>query len=91
MLMLLLQRETSCCMCIVIFATCNLSCFCALCWPSCVAYVQEVLGPVPEGFEMYFRRRFPFLLLEVYRVLHKHCLHDPTFQKYFFPSHQGLL
>ncbi|CAI7853143.1 unnamed protein product, partial [Closterium sp. NIES-53] len=47
--------------------------------------LQELLGPLPDGFERYFRDRFPHLLLEVYHVLLQHCAHDPIFTKYFSP------
>ncbi|KAI8536773.1 hypothetical protein RHMOL_Rhmol10G0282800 [Rhododendron molle] len=45
--------------------------------------VQEILGPVPEGFDGYFRSRFPKLLMEVYKVLHKYCREEEWFNKYF--------
>ncbi|URE32848.1 ribonuclease 2-5A family protein, partial [Musa troglodytarum] len=32
--------------------------------------LQETLGPVPEGFDMYFTSRFPKLLIEVYKVVY---------------------
>ncbi|KAJ6736551.1 SERINE/THREONINE-PROTEIN KINASE/ENDORIBONUCLEASE IRE1B [Salix viminalis] len=31
--------------------------------------IKELLGSHPEGFESYFSRRFPKLLIEVYRVI----------------------
>ncbi|URE32846.1 ribonuclease 2-5A family protein, partial [Musa troglodytarum] len=33
-------------------------------------YCNETLGPVPEGFDMYFTSRFPKLLIEVYKVVY---------------------
>ncbi|KAA8547604.1 hypothetical protein F0562_004033 [Nyssa sinensis] len=33
--------------------------------------IQEILGPVPEGFEGYFASRFPKLLIEVYKVMYR--------------------
>ncbi|XP_022769421.1 serine/threonine-protein kinase/endoribonuclease IRE1b-like [Durio zibethinus] len=44
--------------------------------------IQELLGPVPEGYEGYFSSRFPKLLIEVYKVLYKHCKGEKFFQKY---------
>ncbi|KAL6279161.1 hypothetical protein ACE6H2_016042 [Prunus campanulata] len=34
--------------------------------------IQEILGPVPEGFNSYFSSRFPKLLIEVYKVLYSY-------------------
>ncbi|KAL3345796.1 hypothetical protein AABB24_024644 [Solanum stoloniferum] len=48
--------------------------------------IQEILGTVPEGFDGYFRRRFPQLLIEVYKVMSEYCKHDACFQKYFTSS-----
>uniref|UniRef100_A0A7N1A0L9 non-specific serine/threonine protein kinase n=1 Tax=Kalanchoe fedtschenkoi TaxID=63787 RepID=A0A7N1A0L9_KALFE len=48
--------------------------------------VQELLGPVPEGFDGYFASRFPKLFIEVYNVLRKHCFDEGDFQKYFRSS-----
>ncbi|KAF7130463.1 hypothetical protein RHSIM_Rhsim10G0193600 [Rhododendron simsii] len=45
--------------------------------------VQEILGPVPEGFDGYFRSQFPKLLIEVYKVMHKCCREEEWFSKYF--------
>ncbi|KAE9450202.1 hypothetical protein C3L33_17889, partial [Rhododendron williamsianum] len=47
---------------------------------------QEILGPVPEGFDGYFGSRFPKLLMEVYKVLHKYCREEEGFNKYFKAS-----
>ncbi|PON33104.1 Serine/threonine protein kinase [Parasponia andersonii] len=44
--------------------------------------IQELLGPVPEGFDSYFSSRFPRLLIEVYKVMHKHCKEEEFFLKY---------
>ncbi|KAL1833058.1 hypothetical protein ACET3Z_002709 [Daucus carota] len=44
--------------------------------------IQELLGPVPEGFYNYFGDRFPKLLIEVYRVMYKWCKDDEWFCKY---------
>lgn len=44
--------------------------------------IQELLGPIPEGFDHYFSSRFPRLLIEVYRELHKYCKEEAFFQKY---------
>ncbi|KAM3304407.1 serine/threonine-protein kinase/endoribonuclease IRE1a [Capsicum chacoense] len=45
--------------------------------------IQELLGPVPEGFESYFSTRFPRLVIEVYKVFHTYCLEEDIFRKYF--------
>ena len=44
--------------------------------------IQELLGPVPEGFDGYFSSRFPRLLIEVYNVLSIHCSDEEYFLKY---------
>ncbi|KAF3446915.1 hypothetical protein FNV43_RR12095 [Rhamnella rubrinervis] len=44
--------------------------------------IKEILGPVPEGFDRYFTRRFPKLLIEVYRVMHEYCKEEEFFCKY---------
>ncbi|XP_055803221.1 serine/threonine-protein kinase/endoribonuclease IRE1a [Solanum dulcamara] len=48
--------------------------------------IQEILGTVPEGFDGYFRRRFPQLLIEVYKVMSEFCKDEDCFQKYFTSS-----
>lgn len=45
--------------------------------------LQEKLGPLPDGYENYFRDRFPSLLIQVYDVLKKHCSEDSIFRRYF--------
>ncbi|XP_057448905.1 serine/threonine-protein kinase/endoribonuclease IRE1a [Lotus japonicus] len=45
--------------------------------------IQELLGPVPEGFNDYFASRFPRLLIEVYKVICQYCKDDECFQRYF--------
>nr|KYP66589.1 Serine/threonine-protein kinase/endoribonuclease IRE1 [Cajanus cajan] len=45
--------------------------------------IQELIGPVPEGFNDYFASRFPRLLIEVYKVICKNCKDDECFQRYF--------
>lgn len=45
--------------------------------------LQEILGPVPEGFDHYFSKRFPNLLIEVYKVIFRYCRQEVCFQKYF--------
>ncbi|KAK6154044.1 hypothetical protein DH2020_013683 [Rehmannia glutinosa] len=47
------------------------------------AEIQEIIGPVPEGFDRYFRSRFPKLLIEVYKVMSKYCSEEACFSKYF--------
>ncbi|KAJ9673274.1 hypothetical protein PVL29_023085 [Vitis rotundifolia] len=44
--------------------------------------IQEILGTVPEGFNLYFSSRFPRLLIEVYKVIYTHCREEEFFQKY---------
>ncbi|KAL6317086.1 hypothetical protein AAG906_029838 [Vitis piasezkii] len=44
--------------------------------------IQEILGPVPEGFNLYFSSRFPRFLIEVYKVIYTHCREEEFFQKY---------
>ncbi|KAK8997067.1 hypothetical protein V6N11_020558 [Hibiscus sabdariffa] len=48
--------------------------------------IQELLGPLPEGFDGYFACRFPKLLIEVYKVLFKLCKEEKFFQKYMNSS-----
>ncbi|XP_060192086.1 serine/threonine-protein kinase/endoribonuclease IRE1a isoform X1 [Lycium barbarum] len=48
--------------------------------------IQEILGAVPEGFDGYFRSRFPQLLIEVYKVMSEYCKDEDCFQKYFTSS-----
>ncbi|WOK92497.1 serine/threonine-protein kinase/endoribonuclease IRE1a-like [Canna indica] len=49
--------------------------------------LQETLGPVPEGFDMYFTSRFPKLLIEVYKVFFRYCKEEVSLSKYFKRSH----
>jgi serine/threonine-protein kinase/endoribonuclease IRE1 len=44
--------------------------------------LQELVGPVPEGYDNYFASRFPKLLIEVYKVVRKYCREEEWFQKY---------
>lgn len=44
--------------------------------------IQELLGPVPEGFYNYFHSRFPKLLIEVYNVIYRYCMEEEFLQKY---------
>lgn len=44
---------------------------------------QELVGPLPEGFDDYFASRFPRLLIEVYKVVYIFCKEEECFQKYF--------
>ncbi|KAH6770246.1 inositol requiring 1-1 [Perilla frutescens var. hirtella] len=50
------------------------------------AEIQELIGPVPEGFDRYFSRRFPKLLIEVYKVMFTYCSKEDSFAKYFNDS-----
>ncbi|PIN23394.1 MEKK [Handroanthus impetiginosus] len=52
------------------------------------AEIQEIMGPVPEGFDKYFRSRFPKLLIEVYKVMIKYCSSEECFSKYFTSSEE---
>ncbi|CAJ1930690.1 unnamed protein product [Sphenostylis stenocarpa] len=45
--------------------------------------IQELIGPVPDGFNDYFASRFPRLLIEVYNVVYRNCKDDECFQRYF--------
>ncbi|XVF18161.1 hypothetical protein REPUB_Repub10bG0188500 [Reevesia pubescens] len=45
--------------------------------------IQELVGPVPEGFDGYFASRFPRLFIEVYKIVSMHCREEECFQKYF--------
>ncbi|KAF9589091.1 hypothetical protein IFM89_018822 [Coptis chinensis] len=45
--------------------------------------IQEILGPVPEGFDGYFSSRFPKFLIEVYKVIYRYCWEEECFRKYF--------
>ncbi|XP_058777674.1 serine/threonine-protein kinase/endoribonuclease IRE1a-like [Vicia villosa] len=45
--------------------------------------IQELIGPIPEGFNEYFTSRFPRLLIEVYKVICNNCKDDECFQRYF--------
>lgn len=49
--------------------------------------IQEILGPLPDGFDSYFSIRFPRLLIEVYRVIQSHCKDEDIFRKYFKNNH----
>ncbi|KAK4368226.1 hypothetical protein RND71_012018 [Anisodus tanguticus] len=50
------------------------------------AEIQKNLGNVPEGFDGYFKSRFPQLLIEVYKVMSEYCKDEDCFQKYFTSS-----
>ncbi|PIA31956.1 hypothetical protein AQUCO_04700077v1 [Aquilegia coerulea] len=45
--------------------------------------IQEILGPVPQGFDGYFSSRFPKFLIEVYKVIYRYCREEESFWKYF--------
>ncbi|XP_077249115.1 serine/threonine-protein kinase/endoribonuclease IRE1a-like [Tasmannia lanceolata] len=45
--------------------------------------IQELLGPVPEGFDDYIASRYPDLLIEVYTVVSLHFKEEQCFQDYF--------
>ncbi|GAB4833030.1 hypothetical protein Ancab_007053 [Ancistrocladus abbreviatus] len=48
--------------------------------------IQETLGSVPGGFDSYFMSRFPRLLIEVYKVIHRYCREEELLGKYFRSS-----
>lgn len=41
-----------------------------------------MLGVIPEGIYLYFRTRFPTLLIVVYGVVYCHCKQEEWFRKY---------
>ncbi|CUS23526.1 LAQU0S10e02454g1_1 [Lachancea quebecensis] len=45
--------------------------------------LAEVMGPIPDGFYLYFARRFPNLLLEIYFVVQRNLKHDQILGDYF--------
>ncbi|KAK4261985.1 hypothetical protein QN277_027608 [Acacia crassicarpa] len=45
--------------------------------------IQELIGPIPEGFNHYFASRFPRLLIEVYKVMCRCCKSEECFKRYF--------
>ncbi|KAF5195300.1 Serine/threonine-protein kinase/endoribonuclease IRE1 [Thalictrum thalictroides] len=45
--------------------------------------IQEILRPVPDGFNGYFAGRFPRFLIEVYKICYKFCKEEEWFIKYF--------
>ncbi|EXC21534.1 Serine/threonine-protein kinase/endoribonuclease IRE1 [Morus notabilis] len=45
--------------------------------------IQILVGPQYEGLNDYFTRRFPMLLIEVYKVVYTHCKEEEYFNKYF--------
>ncbi|EEF40724.1 kinase, putative [Ricinus communis] len=45
--------------------------------------IQELVGPIPEGYDGYFASRFPKLLIEVYKVVYRFCREEDCFHKYF--------
>uniref|UniRef100_A0A0N4ZC80 non-specific serine/threonine protein kinase n=1 Tax=Parastrongyloides trichosuri TaxID=131310 RepID=A0A0N4ZC80_PARTI len=51
--------------------------------------VKESLGDIPDNFLQYFTKRFPKLLLHVYRAM-KLCKHESIFQLYYSNSHAAF-
>ncbi|PSR99498.1 Endoribonuclease [Actinidia chinensis var. chinensis] len=45
--------------------------------------IQGILGQIPEGFDGYFSTRFPQLLIQVYKVIHRYCREEELLRKYF--------
>lgn len=45
--------------------------------------LSEVMGPIPNGFYLYFIRRFPNLLLEIYRVVEENLKDDQILADFF--------
>ncbi len=46
--------------------------------------LQQVLGPVPEGYFKYFRIRFPYLLLVTYEVVREFFGGEDVFRHYYY-------
>lgn len=44
--------------------------------------IQEILGPVPDGFNGYFASRFPRFLIEVYGIMNEYCKEEKWFGNY---------
>ncbi|SCU95977.1 LAME_0F14334g1_1 [Lachancea meyersii CBS 8951] len=44
--------------------------------------LAEVMGPIPDGFYLFFARRFPRLLIEIYFVVRKHLKDDQILGSY---------
>lgn len=47
--------------------------------------LQHLMGPVPEGYLLYFTKRFPHLFMTVYDFAKKHLSKEREFQSYFYP------
>ena len=47
--------------------------------------LQESLGTIPDEFVEYFTKRFPRLLIHVYKAL-QNCSHENVFKKYYPPN-----
>nr|XP_043631532.1 serine/threonine-protein kinase/endoribonuclease IRE1b-like [Erigeron canadensis] len=45
--------------------------------------IKNLLGDVPTGFDAYFSKRFPNLLIEVYKVLIEHCGEEEKLKEYY--------
>ncbi|KAF3789088.1 Serine/threonine-protein kinase/endoribonuclease [Nymphaea thermarum] len=45
--------------------------------------VQDYLGDMPDGFDVYLTKRFPKLLIAVYKVIYEYCREETYFVKYF--------
>ncbi|SCU91690.1 LADA_0F11452g1_1 [Lachancea dasiensis] len=45
--------------------------------------LAEVMSPIPDGFYLYFARRFPRLLIEIYFVVQEHLRDDQILGIYF--------
>ncbi|CAN6463978.1 unnamed protein product [Victoria cruziana] len=45
--------------------------------------VQDYLGDMPDGFDDYLTKRFPKLLIDVYKVIYNYCREENYFVKYF--------
>ncbi|EXB50997.1 Serine/threonine-protein kinase/endoribonuclease ire-1 [Morus notabilis] len=45
--------------------------------------IQILVGSLYEGLDDYFTRRFPKLLIEVYKIVCTHCTQEEHFKKYF--------
>lgn len=50
--------------------------------------LQHLMGPVPDGYLLYFTKRFPLLLMTVYDFAKEHLSEENGFQVYFTPQEQ---
>ena len=53
--------------------------------------LQELMGPIPEGFLAYFASKYPGLLTACYYFALKWCIAEPAFKDFFPPGCERLL